>query len=307
MRLPLAAAAPGWDFELLVLRFRLAPIAALRFGQAGAANDFRGALGFHLPEAVFRPRRETGPSGLKDVPRPFVLRARRLEGRILSPGERFELRIHLFAPAEKGAIVRAMESACREGLGPDRVPVSILQVGEECQRFDLSLRPCAPPVLLVRFLTAVELKGWEGPPPLPFPVLIARLRDRLSSLRSVYGPGPIPFDFQGLAQRAQRVRSLGCNLTHARAGRISRRTGERHPLGGFLGDCIYEGDFREFLPLLEAGVYTGVGRQTVWGKGEYGLTGAGSPEELQKLLRSEPRSAAFQAPIQSREARRFRL
>jgi hypothetical protein len=303
----LAAVPPGWDFEVLVLRFRLAPEAELRFGSAGAANDFRGALGYHLPEPVFRPRQETGPSGLKDAPRPFVLRARHLDGRTLARGEAFGLRIHLFSRGDQATIVAAMEAACREGLGPDRIPLSVLQVAEETLKFDLSQRSAAPPFLLVRFLTAVELKGWDGKPPLPFPVLIARLRDRLSILRAVYGSGPIPFDFQGLAQRAQSVRCFGCALTHTRSERISRRTGERHPLGGFLGACVYEGDFREFLPLLEAGVYTGVGRQTVWGKGEYFLTGAGSPEEIRKLLQAAPRSAASPESSQSREARRSPL
>ncbi len=46
----------------------------LRFSAAGAGNDLRGALGHVLPEEWFRPRVDTGPSGLRDWPRPFVLR-----------------------------------------------------------------------------------------------------------------------------------------------------------------------------------------------------------------------------------------
>ena len=42
--------------------------------------------------------------------------------------------------------------------------------------------------LRVRFLTPTELKGGDEP---EFGVLIARVRDRISMLRALYGPGPL--------------------------------------------------------------------------------------------------------------------
>jgi hypothetical protein len=53
--------------------------------------------------------------------------------------------------------------------------------------------------------------------------------------------------------------------------RRSARTGMIHPLGGLVGWAEYEGDLGEFVPYLRAGAYTGVGRQTVWGRGRLGL------------------------------------
>jgi CRISPR/Cas system endoribonuclease Cas6 (RAMP superfamily) len=53
--------------------------------------------------------------------------------------------------------------------------------------------------------------------------------------------------------------------------RLSSRTGQRHPLGGFVGEAEYEGELGEFLPYLRLGKWVGVGRQTVWGKGELEL------------------------------------
>jgi hypothetical protein len=50
--------------------------------------------------------------------------------------------------------------------------------------------------------------------------------------------------------------------------RRSSRTGQVHPIGGFVGEAEYEGDLAEFVPYLHAARWTGVGRQTVWGKGE---------------------------------------
>jgi hypothetical protein len=248
----------------------------LRFGEAGAANDFRGALGFQLPESVFRPRNESGPSGLRDSPRPFVLRVREIEGRVLRAGEVFEARLHLFDAGAEEALIRAVRGICSSGLGPDRVPLQFVEVRVEQLMLDLSPRCAAPERIEVDFLTPAELKGWDGNPPLPFQVLVARLRDRVSALRGEYGPGPAAFDFAGLAERAKAVQCDSCRLGHASAARKSLRTGRRHPLGGFTGACVYSGDLREFLPLLEAGVYTGVGRQTVWGKGEISLRAVGS-------------------------------
>ena len=75
-------------------------------------------------------------------------------------------------------------------------------------------------------------------------MLFARARDRVSALRSLYGEGPLGIDF--------------------------RAPGSVHPLGGLVGVAEYEGEFGEFVPFLEAAQWTGVGRQTVWGKGRSG-------------------------------------
>ena len=39
-------------------------------------------------------------------------------------------------------------------------------------------------------------------------------------------------------------------------------------IGGFIGTAEYEGPVAEFLPILRAARWTGVGRHCVWGNGE---------------------------------------
>jgi len=133
----------------------------------------------------------------------------------------------------------------------------------------LCLRLCAPegPIgrLRVRFLTPTELKGTERP---EFGALLRRVRDRVSALRELYGDGPLAIDFKAFGERASCVSMTRCELATVAAQRISRGTGQRHSLGGFTGFAEYEGDLAEFLPYLEIARWTGVGRQTVWGKGE---------------------------------------
>ena len=101
-----------------------------------------------------------------------------------------------------------------------------------------------------------------------FPVLLARARDRVSTLRSLYGSGPLELDFRGLADRALSVRTVRSELQQVKVARRSSRTGQRHGIGGFVGFAEYEGDLAEFVPYLEAAHWTGVGRHCTWGNGE---------------------------------------
>ena len=117
----------------------------------------------------------------------------------------------------------------------------------------------------VQFVTPTELKDADDP---EFGILFARIRDRVSTLRALYGPGPLPIDFAAMGERAARVKMTRCDLLHIASERVSRNTGQHHSIGGFVGVAEYEGDLTEFVPYLEAARWTGVGRQTVWGKGE---------------------------------------
>ena len=64
---------------------------------------------------------------------------------------------------------------------------------------------------------------------------------------------------------------IRCDIQHVEASRRSARTGQIHSLGGFVGEAEYRGALTEFVPYLRAAHWTGVGRQTAWGKGELTL------------------------------------
>ncbi len=137
----------------------------------------------------------------------------------------------------------------------------------------ICLDPCGHGAnrLRVEFQTPAELKsaknGTLAARP-EFAVLFARARDRVSTLRALYGPGPLDIDFRAMGQRARAIKMTRCELSHVKAERRSRRTGQVHGTGGFTGVAEYEGDLAEFLPILEAARWTGVGRHCVWGNGE---------------------------------------
>jgi hypothetical protein len=129
--------------------------------------------------------------------------------------------------------------------------------------------------LRVQFLTPTELKSGHQIAARPeFAMLATRARDRISTLRDLYGEGALTLDFREFGARAASVKMTRCNIANVDIERRSTRTGQTHSIGGFIGEAEYEGDLREFLPFLKAAQWTGVGRQTVWGKGQIAISTA---------------------------------
>jgi hypothetical protein len=238
-------------------------------------------------QRIFAPRAQEGPSGFADPPRPFVIRAGFAE-ECTEPGCRFSFDVHLFDrdPAVATIVSECLREASRRGFGPTRGGASLEET--EMLKQDGSLVPCnetppqlapwelpweavpgAPAKLRIQFLTPLELKS-EGrlvQTAPPFGVMLARIRDRLSALSSLYGKPVEGFDFRGIVARAKQVALVESKTEFERGKRLSTRTWQYQPLSGFVGYAVYEGNFEESLGLLRSAYWTGVGRQTVWGHG----------------------------------------
>lgn len=285
-------------FDLYSFRLRLSAPQGIQFPEGGAANVLRGALGAMLrrvhcvdhclsdrerrvrecerirqcPYAqIFEPLSlGSGPSGMSDWPRPFVLRAAHLNGKTIAPGEPFCFDINLFETRSPNIEVFAEAFAHWSTL------LSVTPVDADghpvAGAISIPLEPASlrRHRLRIQFRTPTELKGGLRKKP-EFSVLFARAQDRVGTLRQLYGAGPLAIDFQAMRARAAGVRMTHCELQHVAARRRSSRTGQVHGIGGFVGMAEYEGALSEFLPYLEAARWTGVGRQCVWGKGELGL------------------------------------
>jgi CRISPR/Cas system endoribonuclease Cas6 (RAMP superfamily) len=271
-------------FRLLPLRFHFLARESIHFPEGKATNILRGALGTMCVEKaqMFAPSAVGGPSGLLNLPRPFVFRAKHLNGLTVQAGQTFYFDLNLFdlAPVATENLVSAFTRLAREGLGPTRSKVELTQVSLRAQAqgamipLSFDLNAAAQPVrhLRIRFLTPTELKSGERLTTSPeFGILAARARDRISTLSQLYGEGALALDFKGFGERAAQVRMTRCELTHVAVERRSSRTGQVHSIGGFIGDAEYEGEITEFLGVLQVAQWTGVGRQTVWGKGEIEL------------------------------------
>jgi hypothetical protein len=301
------------QFPFFPLRFEFIARETLWFPPGKAANILRGALGIIFQRIVCRPgchdartceirsscpyaqvfepmAQGSGPSGLNYWPRPFVFRARHLNGCTIPRDAPFYFDLHLFSqdPKVLAYFVETFAAIADEGLGPHRAKAELqrvrrIAVDEQPEQLvsgpvepivlDLMPPPSAPHRIRVEFLSPTELKHDHKIVCRPdFPVLFGRIRDRISTLRALYGAGPLEIDFRGIGERAASVAMTRCEVRREEAERISTRTGQSHSLGGFVGVAEYEGDLSEFLPYLEAGRWVGVGRQAVWGKGEIAIS-----------------------------------
>ena len=304
-------------FQFFPLRFEFIARESICFPPGNAANILRGALGIIFQRIACRPgcrdsshcdvrhscpyaqvfepmSAGAGPSGLSYWPRPFVFRARHLDGRTLESGEPFYFDLHVFSldPGVLAHFVLTFADLAQEGLGPRRGKAELqcvrrLPLGNFPEQFlyhgsspinitsidpaslDLAPAAAAPGRIRVEFLSPTELKHDRKISSHPeFAILFGRIRDRVSTLRTLYGPGPLDIDFHAMGERAATVRMTSCEVRREEVERRSTRTGQSHSIGGFVGVAEYEGDMAEFLPYLEAGRWVGVGRQVVWGKGE---------------------------------------
>ncbi len=233
-----------------------------------AGNVLRGALGHALRVVAsqedyarfFHPAATMpGPSGLSDRPRPFVLRGSALSGRVVPPGERFCFGLHLFDT--RNPALEHFTNAFAQWA-------EVVSVEHTSVTVDLTPRTVNVSRLRVEFQTPTELKAAGVVGSVEFSVVLARARDRVSTLRSLYGGGPLEIDFRAITERANSVKMVRSELRRVAVERRSGRTGQRHGIGGLVGFAEYEGDLAEFLPYLEAAYWTGVGRHCTWGNGQ---------------------------------------
>lgn len=249
-------------------RFEFRALGSVYFPPRKAGNVLRGALGGVLDAS--RPVSFRLPSGLKDPPRPFVLRAAHLDGRRFEPGEVFDVDVHVFGSHAGLAEMfeEAFANLASTGLGPGRGKIELLLPAKRMMvEIDLAAPVESASRIRVFFRTPTELKGNFSGDELPFGVLFARIRDRIATLCNLYGEEPLDIDFAALGDRANQVKTLTCDLEYRDVSRRSSRTGAVHGIGGFTGTMEYEGNLAEFLPYLRAAWWTGAGRHTVWGNG----------------------------------------
>lgn len=269
--------------EFQRLRFTWLASEPILFPLGKPGNVLRGGFGPALKRIdaetyvrLFEPSpAPSGPSGFREPSRRFVFRAGHLDGRRIEAGETFHFDFHLFDTRDDSAavLIRAFADLGRDGVGGSRGRAEL--IGADSERIRISLRAADEPTSGVRveFLTPTELKSAGTLVAEPcFGVLLARARDRVGFLRSLNGLPPLDVDYRQLGEQAKSVRMTRCAIRRVEAMRRSARTGQRHSLGGFVGEAFYEGELREFVPWLRAAQFTGVGRHTAWGQGEIRAT-----------------------------------
>ena len=94
---------------------------------------------------------------------------------------------------------------------------------------------------------------------------------RLSSLSVFYGEEELDIKFHQYLEQAKEV-ELAKDTTRWKSWyRYSNRQNKKIKMKGLVGEVAYQGDLEPFLPYLILGQYTHVGKNTVFGLGNYKL------------------------------------
>ncbi|MCK8816751.1 CRISPR system precrRNA processing endoribonuclease RAMP protein Cas6 [Natroniella sulfidigena] len=102
-----------------------------------------------------------------------------------------------------------------------------------------------------------------------FHILMRNLFRRLSSLSAFYGAERLDIKFGAHLDQAEEVDLIENNGSWQSWKRYSNKQKKRVKMKGVVGELKYEGDLEKFLPYLILGQYIHVGKNTVFGLGEY--------------------------------------
>ncbi len=149
-----------------------------------------------------------------------------------------------------------------EQLRPSRVPLRAADLARPGDAGATRVR--------VTFVTPTDVRGGgaglAGAP--SFGALIRRIRDRVGALATFFGDGPLSHDPRALADSADSVESIRAEVMPAGTIRRSSRTGQRHAVGGVVGEAIYQGRaVGSIMPWLRLAEVLGVGKHATFGNG----------------------------------------
>lgn len=104
---------------------------------------------------------------------------------------------------------------------------------------------------------------------IPFDILYRRLLERFTTLISIYEGQKFDLDFKKIIEESQKVKIEESKIYWDDVFRYSSRHKRRIPMGGYLGEIIYQGDFTNFAEILAWGEQIHVGKYAILGNGWY--------------------------------------
>lgn len=248
--------------------------------------------------AVFHPFVPEGSEKIsrnRDIPRPFVIKPPLESKEIYQPGERLSFDMVLVGKASDYLpyFIVTFKELAQTGLGRTRAPVELVSVEsidsqnvpsliyshasnmvrpprESISWDGLSGDSSAAREITVEFLTPTLLKADGRLVQKPeFAPLLKRLRDRINALAYFYCGQGLDLDFKQFGAAADQIVIKRDATRWIDTARYSRRRGVAHDLSGFIGEVTYAGELLPFLPYLNVGEYTHVGKNSVFGNGWY--------------------------------------
>jgi hypothetical protein len=242
--------------------------------------------------------RERTSNRFNNKPRPFVFEPLSEGKEIFKPGEKIEFRLNLFGYTKKFIlyIIKAWRLLQKKGIGTGRGKFTLLEVwnsndisGDKKRLYSADFGFDKEAVVTIDKqdlnqvkeiinkkelhlnLTAPMLLKYNGEEAdiIQFNILIQNLFRRLSALSAFYGEEKLDIDFENYLERAKEVELVKNETSWQRWKRYSNRQNRRIKMKGLQGSVKYKGEITNFLLYLILGQYVHVGKNTVFGLGNY--------------------------------------
>lgn len=246
--------------------------------------------------AVFAPPAPAHHAAQKfsDIPAPYVIEPPPWGARAYAPGEPLTFQIVLIGSALKHLplVIHALARAFAHGIGASEGTARLDAVQHlaadgiaatvyRAEAGHLTEHPAAlpapaaacPPRITLEFDTPLRLQHNGralGARELTPARLLMGLVKRTALLADLHTGQALNVDFRALARDADTITDL--KALHWRDwGRYSSRQQREMKLGGVVGRWTLEGDLAPFWPFLHLGLWLHVGKETVFGLGQYRL------------------------------------
>ena len=87
-------------------------------------------------------------------------------------------------------------------------------------------------------------------------------------MATFFADGPLDLDFKGISALAETVRLVRNHTRLLEVNRRSSKTGQRHDVGGLVGEAEYEGDgIGKLMALVRVGEVIHAGKHAAFGNG----------------------------------------
>jgi len=212
----------------------------------------------------------------KEIPHPFVLAAldvkKDIYVRIVLFGKYIDFFPYFYfvlskTGKKKGFKITEIKNFNRQILKDDALDIKFEKVNASHFNNEKS-----PSQYSINFITPLRIKynnKLVNPTMLEFHHIIRNLLRRFSLLFYFYGGKEWKIDYKSIIEEAEKIKLKEVDVKWLELERYSARTKHFSPMGGIVGHVLLPEEAKTFLPAIQLGQYTQIGKNTSFGHGLY--------------------------------------
>ena len=234
-----------------------------------------------------------------NVSNPYLIEPPPWGSRIVQPEELFQFSMVLTGTAleQLSLLILVWQQVFQYGLGKEKACGELMAVElvkadgtkqliypqdsekiqphDQTYSFKKELKDTKQEEVVIKLQTILRLQKHSkgvGPDKLKARDFLVTLLRRINLINEFHNNIILINDFQyynQLAESTRLIKSLTQPLKWQNWTRYSNRQQQKMLLGGVIGEFTLEGELEEFMPFLELGEYLHVGKNTVFGLGQY--------------------------------------